>query len=296
MKILISGASGLVGSLLGKHLEEAGHNIIALSRSQTPSGIVWDPTAGQLEPTALAGIDAAIHLAGENLAAGRWNADRKEKFRASRVDGTHLLSTTLDQLERPPKTLICASAIGFYGNRGDESLTEASPPGHGFLPEMCAAWEEAANPAAAAGIRVVHLRIGLVLSAAGGALAKMRLPFSLGLGGRLGNGRQYMSWISLEDTVRAFCHVLENETISGPVNCTAPQPVTNTEFTRCLGAVLHRPTIFPIPAFALKTLFGEMAKPLMLEGSRVYPEKLLTTGFRFEHETLEPALRWALQH
>jgi uncharacterized protein (TIGR01777 family) len=296
MKILISGASGLVGSLLGKRLEAAGHTVVALSRAPTGSGVVWDPAAGQLDPTALTGLDAAIHLAGENLAAGRWTVARKEKFRASRVNGTRLLSTTLAQLDHPPKVLVCASAIGYYGDRGNESLNEASPPGHGFLADMCAVWEAAADPAATADIRVVHLRLGLVLSASGGALAKMRLPFSLGLGGRLGNGRQYMSWISLEDTVRAFCHALEDETISGPLNCTAPLPVTNAEFTRCLGSILRRPTVFPVPAFALKILFGKMARPLMLEGSRVYPEKLLAAGFHFEHETLEPALRWALAH
>ncbi len=294
MNILISGASGLVGSLLVKHLEDSNHTTVALSRSPTPAGMVWDPTSGYLEPTAFKGVDAVIHLAGENLAAGRWNTARKKRFYDSRIDGTHLLSTTLAQLEQPPKVLICASAIGYYGDRGNEVVDETSPPGQGYLPNMCSAWEKAAAPAAAIGIRVVHLRLGLVLSAAGGLLAKMRLPFSLGLGGRLGNGRQYMSWISLLDTVRVFCHILEDDTLAGAVNCTAPAPVTNAAFTQSIGTILHRPTLFPVPAFALKALFGEMAEPLMLEGCRVLPEKLLAAGFLFEHKTLEAALRWAL--
>lgn len=299
MKILVSGSTGFVGSALVPFLSSGGHEVVRLMRPQSgkgPAGAVveWDPAAERLEPAALEGMDAVVHLAGENIAAARWTADRKAQIRQSRVRGTRLLASALAQLRRPPRTLVCASAVGYYGNRGDERLTEDSPPGKDFLAEVCQEWEVAAKPAQDKGIRVVYLRIGMVLSPAGGALAKMLTPFRMGVGGIIGSGRQFMSWVALDDLLGIVQHVLRQETLSGPVNAVAPNPVTNREFTKTLGKVLGRPTLFPMPAAAARLAFGEMADALLLSSSRVEPQRLLTSGYRFRYPTLEEALRHLL--
>jgi uncharacterized protein (TIGR01777 family) len=242
----------------------------------------------------LDGFDAVVHLAGENIAAGRWTESVKERIRKSRVDGTQLLSRALARLKQPPRAVVQASAVGFYGNRGDESLTESSPRGQGFLPAVCVAWEAAAEPAEKQGIRVVFLRFGVILSRKGGALKKMLLPFRLGVGGVIGDGSQYMSWITLDDAVAAIQHALSTEGLRGPVNVVSPQPVTNRGFTRTLGRALGRPTVFPMPAFAARLAFGEMADALLLSSQRVLPDRLLGSGYSFRHPDLEPALRHVL--
>ena len=254
MNILITGASGLVGSAVIPVLITAGHQVIRLVRSQPKlvDELQWDPLTGIRDLARLEGLDAVIHLAGENIAAGRWTEEQKRRIRDSRVTGTQTLCTALMQLALPPKVLISASAMGYYGDRGEELLHEESLPGRGFLPEVCMAWEKATKSAEKIGIRVVLLRIGVVLSSTGGALAKMLLPFKLGLGGVVGSGQQYMSWIALEDVIGAISHALTTEALWGPVNCVAPNPVTNREFTKTLGHVLNRPTLLPVPAFALR--------------------------------------------
>jgi uncharacterized protein (TIGR01777 family) len=256
--------------------------------------IFWDLPAGTIDAERLTGCDAIVHLAGESIASHRWTPQQKEKIRISRVESTKLLSRTLALLSPPPRVLICASAIGFYGDRGDERLDEASPPGEGFLPEVCQQWEAATSAAAERGIRVVRVRFGVVLSPAGGALAKMLTPFKLGLGGRLGDGRQWMSWIALDDVVRAIHHVMMQENLHGAVNIVAPHPATNQEFTKTLGRVLRRPTIFPMPAAAARLAFGEMADALLLSSARVHPARLLESGYSFRYPTLEPGLRHVL--
>ena len=291
MNILISGASGLIGSAIKTALHARGDRVLSLTRRATRSDseITWDPAANVLDPSRLVDIDGVIHLAGENIAAGRWTAAQKARIRDSRVQGTGLLAQTLAQLPAPPSAFISASAIGYYGNRGDELLTEDSLPGEGFLPEVSVAWERAAHPAAEAGIRTVHPRIGIVLSRNGGALAKMRLPFKLGLGGTIGSGNQYMSWITLDDLVSVFLFALDNESISGAVNAVSPTPVTNREFTKTLARVLSRPAIFPVPAFAVKLALGEMADALLLASTRVISTRLENTAFA--HSDLESALQ-----
>ena len=295
MKILVTGASGLVGSALVPLLTTDGHEVVRLVRSAPGSGDVpWDPDAGTLEAEALEGFDGVVHLAGENIASGRWNAEKKRRIRESRVRGTLLLARTLAALERPPRVLVSASAIGFYGDRGDEELTEQSPAGSGFLSEVCREWEAATEAAEAKGIRVVHARLGVVLSRAGGALAKMLTPFRLGVGGVVGNGRQYMSWVTLDDTAAALGHLLATETASGPVNMAAPAPVTNREFTAVLGRVLRRPAVFPVPGFVARLMFGEMADALLLASTRVKPDNLLASGYAFRHRSLAEGLRHVL--
>ncbi len=296
MKILVSGSSGLIGSALVPALASAGHAVKRLvRRPPAPGGgeVRWDPEAGGLDAVALGEIDAAVHLAGESI-VGRWSAAKKRRIRDSRVKGTQTLAQTLTRLARPPRALVCASAIGYYGNRGSQSLREDSPRGTGFLAEVCAEWEAAARPVEAKGIRVVSLRIGVVLSPKGGALAKMLLPFRLGLGGIVGSGRQSMSWVSIDDVVGIVQHVLASEALRGPVNTVAPNPVTNLEFTRALGKALRRPTIFPMPAFAARLAFGEMADELLLASARVEPAKLLATRYSFRHPRLEGALSYLL--
>jgi len=297
MRILITGSTGLVGSALFPFLTGGGHQVTRLGRSKTgthASELTWDPETGRIDSAGLEGFDAVVHLAGENIGTGRWNGAKKHRIRRSRVDGTRLLCEGLSRLTRPPRTLVCASAIGYYGSRGDEILKEESSSGSGFLAEVCRAWEAASGPAAAKGIRVVNLRFGVILSPGGGALARMLLPFRLGAGGVIGSGTQYMSWISLDDAVGAVHHALGAEGLSGPVNAVAPKPATNREFTRTLGAVLSRPTIFPVPALAARLAFGEMADALLLSSARVEPARLLATGYRFRHPDLETALRQML--
>lgn len=301
MHVLVSGSSGLVGKALLEALRKAGHSATALLRPDTRipddfkfGRVGWDPEKGYIDAGALHRLDAVVHLAGESIASGRWTVQRKAEILKSRVQSTRLLCETMASLPTRPQTLVCASAIGYYGDRGQEILTEDSAPGSDFLADVCKQWEAATAPAAAAGIRVVNLRLGMVLSARGGALAKMLTPFKLGVGGRIGNGSQFMSWITLEDLVRAIGFTLEDEAQAGPVNAVAPRPVTNAEFTRTLGRVLGRPTIFPMPAFAARAAFGEMADALLLASARVQPARLQAAGFAFHHAELEEGLRAVL--
>ena len=297
MNVLVTGSSGLIGTALVPALEGDGHQVRRLRRAPAagPDATAWNPADGTFAPGALDGVDAVVHLAGENIAGGRWTAARKARIRDSRVDGTQRLCAALAALDTPPRVLVAASAIGYYGDRGDELLDEAASPGIGFLPEVSRAWEAAAAPARDAGIRVVHLRIGIVLSPDGGALGQMLLPFKLGVGGVLGSGDQYMSWVSIDDVVGIVRHALADEALSGPVNAVAPQAVTNREFTRALGAVLRRPTILPAPAFALRIALGEMADALLLASTRVDPAALGATAFEFQHPELDGALRHVLR-
>lgn len=297
MRVLVSGATGLVGSALLTALGNAGHQVVRLVRSPATLGedtVHWDPAGNQIDASKLEGLDAVVHLAGENIAGRRWSAEQKARIRDSRVRGTTLLCETLARLKQPPRTLVAASAIGYYGDRGDEWVDEASAPGTGFLPDVCREWESATTPSAKAGIRVANLRIGVVLSPKGGALAQMLTPFRLGLGGRVGSGRQYMSWIALDDLVSIIMHALTTAELRGPVNAVAPGPVTNAEFTKTLGRVLGRPTIFPLPAFVARAVFGELADALLLASTRVRPKALTEGRFPFRYGELEAALRHAL--
>lgn len=296
MKILVTGATGLVGTALSAFLTTGGHEVVRLTRS-TPrdaNDVSWNPESGTIDRARLEGLDAVVHLAGENIAGARWTTAVKQRIRDSRVKGTRLLCEALAQLVRPPKTLICASATGFYGNRGDEELSEGSTAGTGYLADVCREWEEACSPARGAGIRVVNLRIGVVLSAKGGALQKMLFPFRMGGGGVIGSGKQYWSWVAIDDVVGAIHHCLNHQEISGPVNATAPQPSTNLEFTKTLGKVLHRPTIIPMPGFAARIALGEMATDLLLSSTRVVPQALERSGYQFRCPSLEGALRHEL--
>ncbi len=298
MKVLVSGSSGLIGTALITALTGAGHDVLRLVRSKLGASskdlVGWDPDARYIDAAGLEGLDAVVHLAGEPIAGGRWNALRKASIRDSRVQGTRLLCEALSHTSRTPATLLCASAIGFYGNRGDEVLIETSAGGQGFLAEVCRDWEAAAEPARQKGIRVVNSRFGVILSARGGALAKMLTPFKLGLGGVIGSGRQYMSCIALDDCVAAILHALSTDWLWGPLNFVGLVPVTNYEFTKALGRLLGRPTAFPMPAFAARLAFGEMADELLLSSTRVEPRKLQESGFQFKNADLESALRSAL--
>lgn len=297
MKVIISGASGLVGTELVSFLTERGHSIQRLVRLEsTASGeISWNPESGTIDKKALEGADAIVHLAGESIAEGKWTPEKKKRILDSRIQGTTLLAKALATLKTPPKVLISASAIGYYGDRGEEILREDSRPGVGFLPQICEAWEAAAAPAGEKGIRVVHPRIGIVLSARGGALAKMLPPFKLGVGGKLGSGQQFMSWIAIDDLIGVIDYALTNETVNGAINAVAPNPVTNLEFTRALGNVLKRPTIFPVPAIVIRTIFGEMADALLLSSTRVHPAKLIGASYAFRYPELEGALHRVLE-
>ena len=297
-KVVVSGASGLVGAKLLPLLETGGYKVGKLVRGDSAvSGddIFWDPAAGELESDSLEGVEAVVHLAGENIAAGRWNTARKARIRESRVDGTKLLAAKLAELPDPPRVLVCASAIGYYGDRGDESLSEDAPAGEGFLPDVCAEWEAASSAAEHAGIRVVRLRIGVVLSPEGGALKKMLFPFKMGAGGKIGSGHQYMSWISIDDLAAAIVHCIETDSLSGAVNAVSPEAVTNKVFTKTLGRVLRRPTLFPLPPFAARLALGEMADALLLASAKVEPDALKKSGFQFEYAKLEKALRHLLE-
>jgi uncharacterized protein len=296
MIIAITGSTGLVGSALIGALEADGHTIRRVVRRPTGNDereIRWDPAGGTIDAPGFKDVDAVVHLAGENVAR-RWTAAAKQEIRDSRVRGTTLLCETLASLTVKPTVIVSASAIGYYGDRGDKPLDESSPPGSGFLADVCQQWEAATTPARDANIRVVNLRIGVVLSPKGGALAKMLTPFRLGGGGVIGSGRQYMSWIALDDLVRAIQFALNASALCGPVNAVAPHPVTNREFTKTLGRVLHRPTILPMPAFVARLAFGEMADEMLLAGARVEPRALSAARFEFNYSQLEPALRHLL--
>lgn len=298
LSVLVSGSSGMVGSALTPFLATGGHRVGRLvRRASGPPGegdVAWSPSRDEIDAARLEGFDAVVHLAGENIATGRWTRAKKHRIRDSRVEGTRLLCHALAEAKQPPKVLVCASAIGYYGDRGGELLDEQSPRGEGFLPEVCREWEEATRPAAEAGVRVVNLRIGVVLSPKGGALAKMLMPFRLGAGGPVGNGRQFWSWISIDDLVGAIHHALLTDSLHGPVNAVAPRPVTNLELTRALARVLRRPAMLPLPRPAARLALGEMANALLLSSARVVPRKLEASGYHFRHAELEPTLRHLL--
>ena len=289
-RVLVSGASGLIGSALIPSLKSRGFHVVRLVRGGSASGdqVAWDPSQ-PLSPEAVPGFQAVVHLSGESV-ANRWSDRKKVKIRNSRVDSTSTLAQALARTEKRPQVFVSASAIGIYGNRGDEVLREESTPGGGFLAEVCREWEAAAQPAADAGIRCAQIRTGVVLSSEGGALQKMLPPFRMGVGGNLGSGRQWMSWIHIQDMVGAINHILKTDLLRGPVNLVAPKPVTNAEFTKTLGAVLSRPTIFPVPAFVMKLAFGQMAEEVLLTSQRVEPAKLVSSGYPFQYSDLRKAL------
>jgi hypothetical protein len=292
MKILISGASGLVGTALIKSLEPEGHEIFRLVRHapNSQAEVEWSPDRYSIALARIEGFDAVVNLAGDSIAEGRWTEEKKRRIRESRVKGTKLLGDALANLTKRPKTFICASAIGYYGNRGDELLTETSAPGDDFLAEVCVEWEKATALATEKGIRVVNARFGVILDSHGGALAKMLPPFRLGLGGRVGSGKQWMSWIALDDVIGGIKFALANDSLKGPVNFVAPNPVTNAEFTKMLGKVLSRPTLFPIPAFGVRLAFGEMGDALLLSSQRVKPSQLEKGSYTFLYPELEETL------
>ena len=296
MNVAVSGASGLIGAALVSSLEAQGHRAIRLVRRMPrpdEDALRWDPSTGVLTPAGPSVADAVVHLAGDSILGLRWTAEKKRRIRESRTTATRLLVETLTRLTNPPAVLVCASGIGYYGSRGDEVLTEDSRPGTGFLADLARDWEAATATAIARGIRVVNLRLGVVLSARGGALATMLTPFRMGLGGVIGDGAQWMSWIALDDVIGAIRHALTTDALRGPVNTVAPAPVTNADFTRTLGRVLGRPTLIPLPAFAARLALGEMADELLLVSQRVMPARLLASGFAFRRPTLEDALRAA---
>lgn len=294
MKILMSGANGLIGNALSKSLTRDGHEIVKLVRRERSVGapeVEWHPNQELIDASQLEDFDVVVHLAGESIASGRWSDEKKKKIVESRVKGTTLLSRAISGLKKPPHLFISASAIGFYGNRGDELLTEESAPGNDFLANVCIKWEDSAKFAESAGIRTIKVRFGIILDTEGGALEKMLTPFRMGVGGKVGDGQQWMSWIALEDVVSGLRFLMEESSLTGPVNFVAPKPVRNAEFTKTLGSVLSRPTIFPLPAFAARLALGEMADGLLLSSAKVAPEKLQRAGFTFKY----PDLRTALQ-
>lgn len=283
MKILISGASGLVGSALVPYLKEKGHEVVCL---------VWNPEKGEINKTQLDGIDIVIHLAGENIASGRWTSEKKQRLRSSRIESAKFLGTTLLSLKIPPQMVLSASAVGFYGNRGKEILHEESHVGKGFLAELACDWESAWNPLVQQKICVVNLRFGMILSSKGGALAEMKKPFSKGLGAIFGNGKQYWSWVHIDDVLGAIDHAIRTKNIiRGPLNVVAPHSVTQKEFAKILGRVLHRSVFMRVPGFALKVIFGEMAEGLFLASARAEPARLIATSYKFKYPNLEPALK-----
>ena len=296
MKIVVSGATGLIGSALVEALTSGDHEVVPLVRRRPAAGehaVAWDPERGSIDRAGLEGGDAVIHLAGENV-FGRWSPAKKHRIRDSRVLGTRLLTDALASLARPPATLLAASAIGYYGDRGEEELSEQSAPGEDFLAHVSRDWETATAPATRAGIRVVNMRFGVVLTTRDGALAKMLPAFRLGLGGPIGSGNQYVSWIALPDAINAILHVLTHADLFGPVNMTAPHPVSSREFAKTLGKVLGRPAVVTVPAFALRMAFGADGAAMLQSGQRVLPARLLASGFTFSLEALEPTLRYLL--
>lgn len=296
-RIAISGSSGLVGSALRARLAAQGHEVVRVLRgNDSDPAALWNPEQGWFRPGALEGCDAVVHLAGASIGDGRWTENRKSALRSSRIEATRLLVDHLGTLERKPAVLITASAVGFYGSRGDEELTEESPAGNDFLAGLTVEWEREAARAATFGIRTVMSRFGVILAKEGGALTRMLLPFKLGAGGRIGNGRQWMAWVSLADAVRAVEYAIATDSIEGPVNVTAPNPVTNAAFTKALGGALHRPTLLPTPTFGLKLLLGgEAAEGLLLTSQRVLPRKLEASGFRFDQPAIDTALAAVLR-
>ncbi len=290
-KILISGASGFVGTPLSELLTDRGDTVVKLTRGPSGDGVIhWDPAAGELDAKAVDGFDSVIHLAGESI-AGLWTKKKKQAIVASRRDGTTLLAEALAATANKPESLISSSAIGLYGSRGDEVLSEDSGVGEGFLADLVKIWEDSAQPARDAGIRVVNLRLGLVTAESGGMMGPMKPAFKLGVGGKLGDGDQWWSWVTLDDVVRAFVYAVDNSALVGPFNIAAPNPVTNAEFTKSLGSVLHRPTFLPAPKFALKTFAGEMADEMLLASQRVDSSKISEVGFAFADTELDPALK-----
>ena len=297
MDVLVSGSTGLIGTALVPALQERGHRVVRLVRSGGggQDAVRWDPSAGTIEAERLEGIDAVVHLAGESIAEGRWTAQKKARIMESRKQGTGLLAGAIAGLGTPPRVMVSTSAIGYYGNRGNELLRETSEPGELFLSKVCAEWERAADPAREAGIRVVHPRIGIVLTLKGGALRQTLPIFKLGLGGKIGSGRQYWAWVSLDDVVGAMIFALENDSLEGPVNVVAPDPPTNAEFTKVLGRVLNRPTIFPLPAPAARLMLGQVADELLLPSARVEPAKLKEAGYDYRNPELEGTFRHLLK-
>jgi hypothetical protein len=294
MKVLVTGASGFIGTALVSALRQSGHEAIALVRRTPRPGaaeIQWDP-GGAIDGTKFSGADAVVHLAGESVASGRWNEQRKARILNSRVQGTQTIAASIARANPRPRVLVTASANGIYGDTGDKVVTEAEPAGTTFLAEVGRQWEQATRAASDAGIRTVMLRIGIVLSAQGGALARMLPPFRVGVGGRIGDGRQWMAWITVDDLIALFLHALKTESVRGAVNAVAPNPVTNADFTRALGAVLKRPTLFPVPAYVVRTVFGQMGEELLLSSNRAVPKAVLASGFQFRY----PEIRGALEH
>jgi uncharacterized protein (TIGR01777 family) len=292
MKVLIAGASGLVGSALIPALEAEGSEVTRLVRTSAGAGeIEWHPNNDQIDAATLEGFDAIINLTGENIAGGRWTDEQKRKIRDSRVNGTHLLSEAMTKLKHRPKVFLCASATGIYGDRGDETLDEQSDSGGGFLAGVCREWEKATEPAVQAGVRTAQLRFGPILAREGGMLAKLLTPFKMGMGGKVGSGKQYISWVAIDDAVAAIKLALTDESIRGPLNVVSPNPVTNEVFTKTLGHVLNRPTALAMPAFAVRLAFGEMADEMLLTSQRVIPKKLNDAGYEFQQPELEGALK-----
>lgn len=291
MKIAIAGASGLVGSALIPELEGDGHEIVRLVRHRPKTGeIEWHPNQDEIDPATIDGFDAIINLAGESIAEGRWTEEKKKRIRDSRVNGTHLLSEAIAKLATKPRVFLCASATGIYGDRGDEILDEHSESGGGFLAGVCREWEKATEPAVSAGVRVVNLRFGPILARGGGMLEKMLTPFKMGLGGKVGSGKQYISWVAIDDVVAAIKLALNDDSIRGPLNIVSPRPVTNEQFTRALGEALSRPTVMAMPAFAARLAFGEMADEMLLVSQRVVPKRLTSAGLSFAYPTVQSAL------
>jgi uncharacterized protein len=297
MKILLGGATGFVGSFLAPFLKERGHIVFQLVRQKnllTEDRIFWNPETGAIDPKHLEGFDAVINLAGENIFSGRWTEERKKKIKNSRIDSTLLLARTLAELKKPPRVFVNASAMGYYGDRGDAPLTETSPQGKGFLAGLCREWEEATSPALARGIRVVLPRLGLVLSPKGGALKMMLVPFKLGLGGKLGSGKQYVSWIDIRDLVRIFYFALTQESLRGPINAATPNPVQNEKMVEILAAVLNRPAFLTMSEGLLKLILGQLAEEVLLSSTRMIPKALQDAGFEFHYPHLKEALQMML--
>ena len=296
MDVLVSGSTGLIGSALVSAVRDEGHRVVRLTRSQDAGddAVRWDPSAGEIEADRLEGIDAVVHLAGENI-VGRWTSTKKARIRNSRVQGTRLLAEALARLVSPPRVMVSASATGYYGDRGDEFLREESAPGDNFLAGLCQEWEAAADPAREVGVRVVHPRLGLVLSPQGGALGATLPIFKLGGGGRIGSGRQYWPWVAIDDVVGSILYALKADSLEGPVNVSVPDPPTNAQYTSTLGRVLNRPTVFSLPPPIARLMLGQLADELLLASQRVDPARLKESGYEYRHPELEEALRYLLE-